>query len=201
MVHWSNVEYILKNGMTYRDHDLRDPDYVNIGMRSLIADRHEYPVPIDGAGMLGEYVPFYFAGHSPMLYLIRDGKSGVKQRLQNDIVYFVCKFEKIKQENLPFLFTDRNTKIAVANYYQNEDDFDKLDWGSIKTQNWASDNTNLARRDLKQAEFLIHKEVPVSCIHGIVVKTSERKIYFDEMIINLGLSIPVYVDDRCKLYY
>lgn len=201
MVHWQNVEYILNYGMCCRGHELEDLDYVNIGMRSLIADRHEHPVPIDGKGNLGEYVPFYFAGHSPMLYLIRDGKSGVEKRPQADIVFIVCKYETIKTAELPFVFTDKNAKIAVANFYENEVDFDKLDWGSIRAHNWASDESNLARRDLKQAEFLIHQHVPVDCIHALVVKTSERKEYFEEMIRKLGLTIAVHVDESCKLYY
>lgn len=201
MVHWQNVEYILNNGMCCRGHELEDPNYVNIGMRSLIADRHEYPVPIDGKGNLGEYVPFYFAGHSPMLYLIRDGKSGVEQRPQEDIVFILCTYQTIKAAGLPFLFTDKNAKIAVARFYEEEADFDKLDWASIRAKNWASDNSNLARRDLKQAEFLIHQHVPVACIHALVVKTPERKKYFEEMIRNLDLAIAVHIDEKRKLYY
>lgn len=201
MVHWQNVEYILQHGMCCRGHELEDPNYVNIGMRSLIADRHEYSIPIEGAGYLGEYVPFYFAGHSPMLYLIRDGKSNVEQRPQSDIVFIVAKYQTIKELGLPFIFTDKNAKIAVSNYYQEEKDFEKLDWESIKARNWASDESNLARRDLKQAEFLIRNHVPVSCINFLVVKTSERKEYFEEKIRNFGLTILVYIDETCKLYY
>lgn len=140
MVHWQNVEYILKHGMCCRGHEKEDQNYINIGMRSLIADRHEHPIPMEGKGNLGEYVPFYFAGHSPMLYLIREGKSGVEKRPQEDIVFVVCKYETIREEGMSFLFTDRNAKIAVANFYEKDSDFDKLDWESIKTRNWASDN-------------------------------------------------------------
>jgi len=201
MVHWQNVEYILQNGMCCRGHALEDPNYVNIGMRSLIIDRHEHPIPIDGKGNLGDYIPFYFAGHSPMLYLIKEGKSGVEQRPQVDIVFIVCKYQIIKDAGLPFVFTDRNAKIKIAKFYESEANFDKLDWISINAHNWASDETNLARRDLKQAEFLIHQHIPVSCIHALVVKTSERKEYFEEMIRKLGLSISVHVDEKRKLYY
>ena len=201
MVHWQNVEYILKHGMCCRGHEKEDQNYINIGMRSLIADRHEHPIPMEGKGNLGEYVPFYFAGHSPMLYLIREGKSGVEKRPQEDIVFVVCKYDTIREEGLSFLFTDRNAKIAVANFYEKDSDFDKLDWESIKTRNWASDNSNLSRRDLKQAEFLIHQQVPVKCIHALIVKTSLRKSYFAEIIRNLELPITVHVDSDCKLYY
>nr|WP_294861597.1 DUF4433 domain-containing protein [uncultured Fluviicola sp.] len=201
MVHWQNVAYILQHGMCCRGHELEDPNYITIGMRSLIADRHDYPVPLENAGNLGEYVPFYFAGHSPMLFLIKKGYSGVEQRPQEDIVFFMCKFEAIKQAGLPFVFTDRNAKIAVASYYRDEADFGKLNWEIIGAHDWANDENKLDRRDLKQAEFLVHRHVPVSCIHALVVKTKERKVYFDNLIRNLGLEIKVYVDEKRKLYY
>lgn len=38
----------------------------------LITDRYEHPVPLPNKGNLGEYIPFYFAGHTPMLYLIKN---------------------------------------------------------------------------------------------------------------------------------
>ena len=201
MVHWQNVEYILQHGMSCRGHALEDPDYVNIGMRDLIVVRHEHPIPIEGKGNLGDYVPFYFGGHSPMLYMIKNGYGGVGQKPQNDLVFILCKYETVKEECLPFVFTDKNAKIALANFYENESDFDKLNWESIYTRNWASDEINLARKELKQAEFLIHQHVPVTCIHALVVKTSERKEYFEEKIRNLGLTITVYIDKNCKLYY
>lgn len=201
MVHWQNVEYILHHGMCCSEHALKDPNYINIGMRSLITDRHDYPIPLEGKGNLGEYVPFYFAGHSPMLYLIKDGKSGVEKRPQEDIVFIVCKYETIKTRGLPFVFTDKNAKIAVANFYCDEADFKRLDWESIKARYWESNESNLARRDLKQAEFLIHQQVPVDCIHALVVKTADRKAYFEEKIRNLGLTITVHIDESCKLYY
>lgn len=201
MVHWQNVEYILENGMCCRGHKLEDPDYINIGMRKLIEDRKDYPVPIKGAGNLGEYVPFYFAGHSPMLYTIINGYSGVAKRPQEDIIYFVSSVEKIEEEGLPFVFSDRHAKRAVANFYSSKSDLENLDWETIKKRKWANDQNNLSRRDIKQAEFLVHKHVPITCIHALVVKTLERKEYFEEIIRKLELEIEVHIDEKCKLYY
>jgi ssDNA thymidine ADP-ribosyltransferase, DarT len=201
MVHWENVEHILTNGFCCRLHSNYDPDYVEIGMSSLIGDRHVHPVPIDGHGDLGEYVPFYFAGHSPMLYLIKNGYSGVPKRPQEDIVFFICDAQTVINTGVEYVFTDRNAKIAVANFYNNPQDFDKLDWDVIKAKKWADTPNDLSRRDRKQAEFLVRNLLPVSCIQIIVVKTTERKDYFVQMISNLGLSIQVFVDTKCKLYY
>jgi hypothetical protein len=201
MVHWENVKYILEFGMSCRGHELADPNYVNIGMARLIENRHEFPISIQGAGELGEYVPFYFAGHSPMLYTIKQGYSGVQQRPQNDIVFVVCHYRKIKELGLQFVFTDRNAKMAIANYYTEEADFEQLDWLSIQTKHWKSDETDIQRRDKKQAEFLVRNHVPVSAIAALVVKTEARKLYFEEIIRILGLEIAVHVDTNCQIYY
>lgn len=201
MLHWQNVEYVLQNGICCREHVSADPNYINIGMRSLIQDRHEHPIPLGNAGKLGDYVPFYFAGHSPMLYLIMNGYSGVEQKPQKDIVYILSNYEAIKEAGLSFVFTDRNAKIAVANFYNKEEDLDCLNWEVIRSKNWSNDANNFERQDLKQAEFMVRNHVPVSCIYALVVKTEERKVYFDEIITKLGLSIKVIVDINRKLYY
>lgn len=201
MVHWENVEYILNNGLCCKEHENADSDYINIGMRSLIEDRHEYTIGLPNAGKLGDYVPFYFAGHSPMLYIIMRGFSGVTKRPQNDIVYVATRFKVIKESKLPYVFTDRHAKVAVANFYTEEEDFKKLNWAIIRAKDWRSDNNNLDKRDLKQAEFLIRNQVPIKAIEALVVKTTERKQYFDEIIANLELEIKVFIDTKNELYY
>jgi hypothetical protein len=201
MVHWQNVEYILQNGLCCREHADADPNYINIGHRQLISDRHDHPVALPNAGNLGEYVPFYFAGHSPMLYLIMNGHQGVAQLPQKDIVFFVCKFDDIEKSGLEYIFSDRNAKISVANFYSDKEDFSQLKWDIIKLKKWKNDESNISRQDYKQAEFLIKNYVSVQYIYAIVIENEERKIYFEELLAKLALDIKVYVDTARKLYY
>jgi hypothetical protein len=201
MVHWQNVKHILLHGICCREHANYDPNYVNIGHTQLIGDRHQYPIPLAGAGNLGEYVPFYFAGHTPMLYLIKNGFKGVTQRPQEDIIYILCKVNDIYDANLEFVFTDRNAKIAVAEYYDDLADLDKLEWEIIKNQDWKNTETNLARQDFKQAEFLIKNYVPVELIRGLIVFNNAKKKQMEDIITELDLDITVYIDKNRKLYY
>lgn len=83
----------------------------------LIEDRHIYPVKLANAGNLGEYVPFYFSEHTPMLYLIMNGYKGVQQRPQEDIVFLVSAFEEIRAAGLEFVFTNMNAKLALAEFF------------------------------------------------------------------------------------
>lgn len=201
MVHLDNVRYIVQNGICCKEHPLADPGYIDIGHRELIQDRHNYLVPISGRGQLGQYIPFYFAGHSPMLYMIKNGYQGVQRRPQEDIVFIVSSVNRIKELGLPFLFSDRNAKISVAKFFEDEGDFDKLRWDVILSQDWKNTESDIARRDFKQAEFLVREYVPVSAIECLVVKTEAKKRILEEMIATIEASMPVFVDERNKLYY
>lgn len=201
MIHWQNVEHVLQNGLCCREHESADPDYINIGHRGLISDRHEYEVGLPDAGNLGDYIPFYFGGHSPMLFLILRGYQGVEKRAQEDIVYIICSFQKIKEAGLEFVFTDMNAKRTLANFYNQEEDFEKVHWDIVKSKEWKNDENNIGRKDFKQAEFLVRNYIPVECISAIVVKTEERKLYFEEIMNNLALQINVHVDTNSQYYY
>lgn len=201
MIHWQNVEHILQHGLCCREHPNADPNYINIGHAQLIEDRHEHTIPLDGAGNLGEYIPFYFAGHSPMLYIMKNGYLGVEQRPQSDIVYIVSNVDQIEQEGLEFVFTDRNAKLSLARFFNKRNDFAELDWNIIQSKSWINTDREPLRKDLKQAEFLVRNEMPVSSIESLVVKTNVRKSHFDNMIARFGLRIPVFVDNQSKLYY
>lgn len=72
LIHFDNLEDILKNGMYSKNSGHVIPSYVNIGDTTLIKQRETFKVRIAPPnGYLGDYVPFYFAGHSPMLLNLR----------------------------------------------------------------------------------------------------------------------------------
>ena len=201
MVHWENVVHILRNGLCSKLHKNKDPNYINIGHRQLIADRADTPIPIKKMGVLGDYIPFYFGGHSPMLYLMMNGNYHVEKRSQEDIVYLVTTFKKIKKAGLEFVFTDRNAKLTLANFYTKKKDLDKIKWNIVGLRYWKNDANNIARQDYKQAEFLVRHHIPIDNIIALVVKTKERKRYFEPIIEKLGLNIKVHVDSKNALYY
>jgi hypothetical protein len=201
MVHWQNIPHVLKHGLCCRMHPSANPNFVNIGHQQLINDRDQHPINLEGKGVLGEYVPFYFAGHSPMLYMIKNGYQGVQKRPQEDLVFIVCKIDEVSQSGLEFVFTDRNAKIKYAETYTDITDLDKLDWDSIYAIEWKNTEENYKKRDLKQAEFLVRHHLPVSLIHAIVVKNEEKKLYIVQQLQNFGFDIPVHIDTSNKLYY
>jgi len=89
IVHRDNLPWIVENGLHCRKSTTVDPNFRRIGNHDLIVKRETRPVPIDPGGTLGDYVPFYFTPHSPMLYNVITGYNDITQR-SNDELLFSC---------------------------------------------------------------------------------------------------------------
>lgn len=82
LIHSEMLEEVLTNGMYSKNSGHEIPGYINIGDAELIKQREEYVVKIDPPnGHLGDYIPFYFAGHSPMLLNIKTGYRCVRYQI------------------------------------------------------------------------------------------------------------------------
>lgn len=201
MIHFKNIEYVLQNGMCHQEHPKADPEYINIGNPTLIKDRNDYNIKINPpGGKLGEYVPFYFAGHSPMLYQIKTGY-GVTHIPQEDIIFVCCDISDVISTCDEWCFTDGHAKNAMSSFYNDLEDLTHIDWEAVNSTIWKNTENDYDKQRKKQAEFLVKHYVPVSCIKYIIVKSEKRKSEVEEIITKLNLSIPVKIDINNKLYY
>lgn len=186
--------------MFTKNHKNADPDYINIGDTELIKNRSIYDVKITPPnGLLGEYVPFYFGPLSPMLLRIRDGKGGVVQRPQHDIVYVVCRVNDLISLCRYWCFTNGHAKNIITDFYNDIRHLNQIDWDMVYQQYWANTEEDYDRMRRKQAEFLVKDHVPVSCISAVVVYNENAKAIIGDIVAKLGLSIPVYV--KRNFYY
>ena len=203
IIHFRNIEYVFQNGLHTRQSPNFDPNYVNIGNNVLIAQRQDYTVNIAGVnyGTLGEYIPFYFAGHSPMLLNIITGYSGVSRFPQDEIIYLVCRLENIVQHCSEWIFSDGHAKDRLTRFFNNLGDLDEIDWDTVTQQYWRPTEDDYDRQRRKQAEFLVMRHVPVHCIKGLVVKTEARKHQIEIITQALRLSVNVVADTTNKFYY
>jgi hypothetical protein len=201
IVHYENVRHILQHGMYSREHPDFDPDYKNIGDRSLIEQRNDYPIKLAGKGALGEYIPFYFWGHSPMLLNIISGFRGIEKRPERDIVYICCSLDSIEQAEREYLFTNGHAKDRITDFFDDKSRLDEIDWDAVKARQWRSDDSDWDRQRKKQAEFLVKEHVPVQCIERILVWDEERYNYVKNIVDNLQLNIEVFIDKKGQFYY
>ena len=200
ITHINNLGYILKNGLYTRSSPKFDPDYISIGDSSLIDYRKNLDACNPPGGKLEDYVPFYLGPRSPMLYQIAKGYEDVVKHPQSDIVYLISSFEEIKKHQLEFFFTDGHARSETSNCYTQKEDFIKLDWDAINAKFWKSDETDLLRKQKKQAEFLIKTYVLVSCITHIGVYNEATKEKVLKIAEQQHLNFKIGVSPE-KLYY
>ena len=114
------------------------PTTVDVGNQSIKANRSRRRVDCGPAGMVGDYVPFYYAPRSPMLLNIKSGRVDGVSPDQRRIVYLVSSTEAIYSAGLPCVFSDGNA--ATTHHARSATTADDLathvDWPLMKQRLW-----------------------------------------------------------------
>lgn len=198
MTDYRNIGFILQNGLHCCNCAVQDPNYINIGHKTLINNRGNAALPVAPGGVLNDYIPFYFHYKMPMLYHIYKGLVKDYAGTQEDIIYLCSTAETIENMQLPFLFTDRHAYLAHKQLYNQLANLAELKWGVIKDEDWHMAYSEL-RKELKQAEFLVYQHVPVQAILGIVVHNNNVATFVQNEVTKAGLNLHVVV--RSDYYY
>lgn len=130
LTHVRNLHGILAEGC------LRADNLVSRGSSLLVesadpaikASRRATTVPLAPYGSVADYVPFYFASRSPMLYKI--AKGGVPQYTegQDRLLYAVTSVEAVAAAGLRWVFSDGNCASVVTEFF---DDLDSRERGRL----------------------------------------------------------------------
>ena len=196
ITHLNNIPSILKNDgllahSTMQQQQMHYQDVANVNVQ----DKREHKiVPISPGGNLHDYVPFYFAPRSPMLYAILNG--GIAQE---EIVYFITNTQTILEDNSNFVFTDSHAIMRLTNYYSQLEDLEKIDWSIMQSKYWQDHPDYPNRKMKRQAEFLVYEKVVLSSFIGFAVynEEAERKL---RMILN-DFHQDFYIGIRPQYYF
>lgn len=143
---------------------------VDIGDASIKVRRTRINVACGLGGQVCDYVPFYFATRSPMLFSIKCGNVQGVSSDQRRIIYLTSSTEAAYDAGLACVFTDGNASAAFTDF---EDDPAKLatliDWQLMRERYWRNTAEDNDRRRRRAAEFLIHNAMPLRRITGIGV--------------------------------
>ena len=213
-----NFEKVLESGYLFCRNMLQackiecdDISYENIQDR-----RHSINIPYSFGATLHDYVPFYFAPRSPMLYTLhqQNVRPGFNQK---NAIYLVTSAQKVSQAGLEYIFFDAHAVMAVAHCYNTLDDLDKINWriflenpsmGNLgyncsnvlplpsycKIWNDKYDNPDYANRKAqRQAEFNVKNKVDINFFDCIVVYNIEIKEQVEKLLSQYGISIPVCI--------
>lgn len=190
ITHIENLPRIVQAGGLWCDTERVDRQLECVGIahdhlkrrraRTPVRDRSGQPVAV--GGVLADYVPFYFANRSPMLYSIHQGKVVGYAGGQADIVYLVSTVEAAEAGNRAWCFTNGHAVEALTDFFTSTERLDTIDWEVIRARNWANTEDDLDRKRRKQAEFLVHGSVPWHWFHRIGVVDQGRSQRVTEII-------------------
>lgn len=192
--HGSNLRPVLGAG-AIRAHALAgDETVTDIAEPGIKAKRAIKAVPCDPGSCVGNYVPFYFAPRSPMLYSIsRDNVTGVDPD-QAPIVYLVSSTERVTGSGLPFAFSDGNAATAITEF---SNDIGVLaamvDWPLMEETYWRNTLEDGDRVRRRMAEFLVLDALPLSLVEEVAVFDVRIEARVREILHEAGVDVPVAV--------
>jgi hypothetical protein len=194
--HLKNLPGILDAGFLQADSrvDRRSALRVEAADLGIKAARKMIRVPLAPYGCVADYVPFYFAPRSPMLYKLAKGSVATYAQGQDPLIYLVSTVEAATRAGLRCLFSDGNCAVAVT---QMSDDLSLLDsmvdWEVIRARMWSNTVEDPDRMRRRMAEFLVHEHVPVGLLAGIAVRTPEILDQVNDMLTVSNVNLPVRV--------
>jgi hypothetical protein len=176
--------------MCCRNASVQDPNYRTIGNPELIDKRQRRSVPIPPGGTLSDYIPFYFTPYTPMMLNIKTGR-GVTKVPNEDVVIFVSSLRRLRETGRSFLFTDRHAYLVNAEFYDDMDDLDKIDWAILQNRDFKRDQDDPGKLERYQAEALVHDHLPVESFLGIACYTEQVKNSLNLMVSDGGMQLQV----------
>ncbi len=182
ITHVENLPSILHHGglCSYRDLDEMGAGYVDIAHHDVQRRRARTLVPCGPGGQLHEYVPFYFAPRSPMLYVIcKRNMDGYHYRGgQEPIVHLVSSAQAAAGAGLGYAFTDGHAIVGVSRFYCSLANLQAVDWPLMRATIWRDTNDDNDRMRRRQAEFLVHRFFPWNLVIevGVISEKVEEQV-------------------------
>jgi hypothetical protein len=146
---------------------------VSIAHQHIKERRSRKRVPVEPAGTLHDYVPFYFAPRSPMLFAISKGNVAGYTEGQTPIVHLASSVERVQQAGLPFAFSDGHADMAISHFFNDLAQLDRIDWDIMRARYWNDNDDDNDRCRRRMAEFLVYRFFPWELVEKVGVINRE----------------------------
>ncbi len=169
ITHADNLRSIAELGLLCDSEVALGTPFHSIAHNEIKQIRAETEVPCEPGGTLDEYVPFYFAPRSPMLYTINKGNVASVTDGQKQIVHLVLSADDLMDEQ-ECVFTNGHAIMDLSDFFTDLTDLTELDWAAVNSQKWGHyyDPTDETKRK-KQSEFLAKTAVAWEHVQSIGV--------------------------------
>lgn len=175
---------------------------VEIGYDHIKRRRALRVVPCGVGGTLADYIPFYFAPLSPMLYAITRGLVSADAARTEEIVYLVSSTQALRAAGLTVLTSNRHAELDYAEITDHDEALDRegfIDWPLMTATYWNNTPDDPERKERRQAECLVHPLVPWQLIEGVATKSERARVQVSLVLGTVGRSTPVAV--RAHWYF
>jgi len=200
ITHVENLASIIACGKIECDNDCaqaaRNP--VSIAHTHLKEQRARTTVTVAAGGTLADYVPFYFAPRSPMLISIHRGYVDQYDGGQDAIVHLVCSVQELANAGR-FAVINRHPITPLAEQFDDLAALAGLDWTIMRAKYWSDTDEDGDRKFRRQAEFLVHRSVPIEAIK--LVGAATDPIAQQATTLLAGIPDPPPVTVRRDWYY
>jgi hypothetical protein len=172
--HVGNLPTIMKGGCVLADSLVRGGGVAinECGNIEIKERRRTVAVPISPGGVVSDYVPFYFAPRSPMMFSIHKGNVPTYQEGQEPLIYLWSHSSVVAQMGLPWVGSDGNAAHSLSVMTNRWDELERMvDWSIMTERYWRDTPTDGDRMRRRMAELLVHRQFPISAIQGIVAKS------------------------------
>lgn len=136
---------------------------IEVGNTGIKARRATRPVPVRPGGVVADYVPFYFAPRSPMMYSIHMGNVPGYTQGTDRLIYLATTVEKLLEVGVDPVLTDRNAVLDYTDFIQLRDGEPTdgfIDWQLMGETYWFDTEAYPDRRERRMAECLVLSAVP-----------------------------------------
>ena len=194
ITHMENLARMLESERLIAKNGQSADDFESIANEEVQSRRAKIQVPLGPGGPIHDYVPFYFAPRSPMLFCNHKG-SIPNAKPQREIITLVTTAQILAKEARPFVFYDRHAVVGYTQAYERLEDLKAVDWRIFfeppLTGNYAkywqdrNDSTHphwVSRKEVRQAEFLVHEHVPFACIRLIGTYSDSSRRTVEEIL-------------------
>jgi ssDNA thymidine ADP-ribosyltransferase, DarT len=183
----------------------RDEAHESIAHATIQSRRATKPVTCAPGGVVHDYVPFYYAPRSPMLYAIQNGKVLGCPWRQEDIVHIESSVENVAVSGGKFVIYPISAALDYSvDCYDTIAGLDRIDWslffegellaGFAKYFHSRAGHPRHERRiETRQAEFLIHGVFPLSLATRISVINAAKQMEVASTLAKHGVQLPVEV--------
>jgi ssDNA thymidine ADP-ribosyltransferase, DarT len=186
ITHISNLPAILASSGLDAKSVTREQgtSYIDIAHQNIQDRRSHVRVPIAPFGTLHDYMPFYFAPRSPMLFAIHKGAVVGYRGSQDEVIYLVSSVREVNVSGIPYTYTDGHATMAYTNFYNQVSDLAKLNWNILRARYWHDRAPGDDRKRRRQAEFLVYRHFAWSLVERIAVHDEVTLARVSDMLAN-----------------